>query len=153
MTQFSHLPVSTDWRYISVKKLFLFLISILLILIAGFRPVGFDRDSIAYILLLDTPLNQADLKDKEPAFWLIVELNRSLFEGNERTFFLIFAILGVSLKIIAISRLSLDPILSLWIYICSYFLLHDMTQIRAGVASGIFLLSIQDMHNKNFKSF
>lgn len=131
----------------------LFTVALLLIFIAGFRPIGLDRDSPNYVSLLNIPFSQANFLDKEPAFWMLVEINRVLFSSNERTFFLIFAIIGVSLKILAINRLSSMPFLSLWAYICLYFILHEMTQIRAGVASGIFLLAIQDIVNRNFKNY
>ena len=138
---------------INKKTLVLFTVALLLIFIAGFRPIGLDRDSPNYVSLLNIPFSQANFLDKEPAFWMLVEINRVLFSSNERTFFLIFAIIGVSLKILAINRLSSMPFLSLLAYICLYFILHEMTQIRAGVASGIFLLAIQDIVNRNFKKF
>jgi len=138
---------------INKKTLVLFTVALLLIFIAGFRPIGLDRASPNYVSLLNIPFSQANFLDKEPAFWMLVEINRVLFSSNERTFFLIFAIIGVSLKILAINRLSSMPFLSLWAYICLYFILHEMTQIRAGVASGIFLLAIQDIVNRNLKKF
>jgi len=138
---------------INKKTLVLFTVALLLIFIAGFRPIGLDRDSPTYVSLLNIPFSQANFLDKEPTFWMLVEINRVLFSSNERTFFLIFAIIGVSLKILAINRLSSMPFLSLWAYICLYFILHEMTQIRAGVASGIFLLAIQDIVNRNFKNY
>ena len=142
---------------INKKTLVLFTVALLLIFIAGFRPIGLDRDSpdyvilLNYVSLLNIPFSQANFLDIEPAFWMLVEINRVLFSSNERTFFLIFAIIGVSLKILAINRLSSMPFLSLLAYICLYFVLHEMTQIRAGVASGIFLLAIQDIVNRNLK--
>ena len=138
---------------INKKTLVLFTVALLLIFIAGFRPIGLDRDSPNYVSLLNIPFSQANFLDKEPTFWMLVEINRVLFSSNERTFFLIFAIIGVSLKILAINRLSSMPFLSLWAYICLYFVLHEMTEIRAGVASGIFLLAIQDIVNRNLKKF
>lgn len=138
---------------INKKTLVLFTVALLLIFIAGFRPIGLDRDSPTYVSLLNIPFSQANFLDKEPTFWMLVEINRVLFSSNERTFFLIFAIIGVSLKILAINRLSSMPFLSLWAYICLYFILHEMTQIRAGIAAGIFLLSIPDICNRNLKKF
>lgn len=34
-----------------------------------------------------------------------------------------------------------------------YFILHEMTQIRAGVAAAIFLLALEDIKNRNFKIY
>jgi len=138
---------------ISSKTLFFIFMGTLLILIAGFRPIGIDRDSLNYVSVLHVNLFEANFIDKEPAFWLINELNKILFAGNEQTFFLIFAIIGVSLKLLAIKKLSRLPLFSVFVYICLYFILHEMTQIRIGVASAIFLLAIPDIYNRKFKPF
>ena len=138
---------------ISSKTLILILIGILLILVAGLRPIGIDGDSLNYVGVLHVSLSEANFIDKEPSFWMINELNKVLFGGNEQTFFLIFAILGVTLKILAIRQLSLLPLYSIFVYICLYFILHEMTQIRVGVAAAIFLLAIPDVYNRNFKAF
>lgn len=138
---------------ISSKTLILILVGILLILVAGLRPIGIDGDSLNYVGVLHVSLSEANFIDKEPTFWIINELNKILFGGNEQTFFLIFAILGVSLKLLAIKKLSLLPFYSIFVYICLYFILHEMTQIRVGVATAIFLLAIPDIYNRNFKTF
>ncbi len=138
---------------ISSKTLVLILIGVVLILVAGLRPIGIDRDSLNYVGVLHVSLSEANFIDKEPAFWIINEFNKILFGGNEQTFFLIFAIIGVTLKVLAIRQLSLSPIFSIFTYLCLYFILHEMTQIRAGVATAIFLLAIPDIYNRNFKAF
>lgn len=138
---------------VSSKILVLIPIGVLLILIAGLRPIGIDGDSLAYANVLHVNLSEANFIDKEPMFWVINEVNKIFFGGNEQTFFLIFAILGVTLKVLAIARLSLLPILGIFTYICLYFILHEMTQIRVGVATAIFLLAIPNIYNRNLKSF
>ncbi len=138
---------------LSPTTIFLIIIGVVLILIAGFRPIGIDHDSLNYISILHVSLSEANFIDKEPSFWIINEINKFLFSGNVQTFFLIYAILGVTIKIIAIRRLSSSPPLSIYLYICLYFILLEMTQIRAGVATGIFLLAIPDIYNRNFKNY
>ena len=68
---------------INKKTLVLFTVALLLIFIAGFRPIGLDRDSPNYVSLLNIPFSQANFLDKEPAFWMLVEINRVLFSSNE----------------------------------------------------------------------
>lgn len=126
--------------------------ALILILIAGLRPIGLDRDSVEYAKMIQSPID-VNLLNKEPAFWVIKYLNDIFFNGNVRTFFLIYAILGVSIKFLAIKRLSKLPWLSVGVYLSSYFILHEMTQIRAGVATGLFLLSIPDIYHRNFRKF
>jgi len=122
-----------------------------LILIAGFRPIGVGKDSANYALYLT--YSNLSIFDKEPMFGLLKYINSILFNSEAQTFFIMFAILGVTLKIVAIMRLSLLPLLSIITYISLYFVLHEMTQIRAGVAAGFFLLAIPDIVNRNKKKF
>jgi hypothetical protein len=126
--------------------------ALILILIAGLRPIGLDRDSITYAELIKSTVD-ANFLDKELAFWIIKGFNDIFFFGNIHTFFLIFATLGVSIKFLAIKRLSKVHLLSLIVYLSLYFILHEMTQIRTGVAAGLFLLSIPDIYDKNFRKF
>lgn len=72
-------------------------------------------------------------------FWIINQFNQLLLGGNDQIFFLIYAILGVTIKIIAINRLSSFTLLSVYLYICLYFVLHEMTQIRIVWLCGIFV--------------
>ncbi|NCB11587.1 MAG: EpsG family protein [Erysipelotrichia bacterium] len=138
---------------ISSKTLVLILIGILLILIAGLRPIGIDGDSLNYISVLHLSLSEANFIDKEPTFWIINELNKILFAGNDQTFFLIFAIIGVSLKLYVIRQYSISPILSLLTYISMFFILHEMTQIRSGVAIGFVFWALFDLVQKRNVSF
>lgn len=135
---------------VSHKTLVLVFIGILLVLIAGFRPLEYFRDASIYLEIIRS---MNSLWDMEPSVWLINQFNQLLLGGNDQIFFLIYAILGVTIKIIAINRLSSLPLLSVYLYICLYFVLHEMTQIRVGVACGIFLLAIPDIVNKNFRMY
>ena len=126
--------------------------AVIFISIAGLRPIGLDRDSISLATLIQSVTN-VNFLDKEPAFWIIKWLNDIFFFGNVCTFFLLFAILGVSIKFLAIKRLSKLPWLSVVAYLSLYFILYKMTQIRVGVAVGFFLLSILDIYSRNFLKF
>ncbi|ENA5969515.1 EpsG family protein [Escherichia albertii] len=134
-----------------IKKSTLILIlgAIVLILMAGFKPIGIDRDSINYVKMLQSPFNYSDLVSREPAFNLIQIIYNIFFSGTVAAFFFIFALLGVGLKILAIKKSSDYPIFSFLLYVFFYYILHDLTQIRAGVASALFLLSIYDRVNSN----
>jgi len=134
------------------EKLVFWTLALVLTLIAGLRPVGFDRDSsgYAYFVLNDIRVNYAS---KEPLFWAIKWFNDIFFKSNIHTFFLIFASLGIFLKFYAIKKISKFPWLSVAVYVSIYFILHEMTQIRAGVAVGIFLLSIPDILHRRYVSY
>jgi hypothetical protein len=129
------------------------IIALFLILIAGLRPIGLDRDSIEYAQIIQSSIDVNLLLDKEPAFGIIKHFNDIFFSGDVYTFFLIFATLGISIKFLAIKKISKMPLLSVIVYLSIYFILHEMTQIRAGVAAGLFLLSIPDIYDRNFRKF
>lgn len=154
----SFLFVST---YIKIpQKYLLFVAAVILILVAGFRQTGIDFDSTAYVDIFntfDSPLNY--FKDYqynslfEPAYYLIPGIVKSYLSLNITWSFLIFAIIGISLKFIAIPRLTNLVFLSAIVYCGHFFVLHDMTQIRAGIASGILLLCIPQIQKRNLFGF
>ena len=135
---------------INLSVLISIFFTLILSLIAGFRPLEYFRDAPIYLEIINSMDN---IWEMEPTVWLINQINLLFFGGNNQIFFLIYAILGVSIKIFAINRISAFPLLSIYIYICLYFVLHEMTQIRVGVACGIFLLAIPDIVNKNYKNY
>lgn len=119
---------------------------------AAFRPVGLDRDSINYAEVVEK--GYSDESINEPTFNVIKHISGFLLSDVTLGVFIIYALLGVSIKIYSIKRLSYHPVFSACMYLFFYFILHEMTQIRIGVASGFFLLSIYDrVKGDNFKSF
>ncbi|MDP5231999.1 MAG: EpsG family protein, partial [Cellulophaga sp.] len=62
-------------------------------------------------------------------------------------------IIGVGIKYIAIKKLSNFWICSALVYFSYFFLLHEMTQIRTSIASGVLLLCIPFIYHKNLKGF
>lgn len=67
--------------------------------------------------------------------------------------FFIYAVLGVSIKIIVFKKLS--PFLwgSILVYLCSFYILHDLIQIRASVAAGILLYSLRYLKTKKYYKY
>lgn len=140
-----------------IKNILIIFIFIFLVYISGFREIGIDKDSQTYsnFIKLVTEKNfKISFRNIEPTFLLITFISHQLFSDVTFGVFLIYSILGVSIKLYSIKKLSLLPFLSIYIYISIYFILHEMTQIRVGVAAGIFLCMIKDIYNKNnFKFF
>ena len=126
-----------------------------LLLIAGLRPIGFDRDSQQYLTsYIDfTTLVDSNYLDKEPSFWIITYLCKLISSESIRPLLVIYAFLGVSINIIAIKRLTPYPLIAVFCFTFLFFPLHTMTQIRVGVACAIFLLAIPDIVERNLKSF
>lgn len=88
----------------------------------------------------------------EPTFLLVASvvkvLNNDVFWG-----FMIYLLVGISIKLVAIKKLSNLCVLSLAFYISSYWIYHELIQIRAGVAAGFFLLAIIPLYERNLKYF
>ncbi|MFC3190954.1 EpsG family protein [Pseudocitrobacter faecalis] len=135
-------------HYISI---FLFFSWIILFLFAGLRVPGFDRDSYTYIDLISRPIQ--DIWFQEPTFIALVVINRVLFDGYYQTFFMIYALLGVGIKIFCINKMNEGRLLGFLIYLLLYYSLHDLTQIRVGVASGLFLLSLFYLDGNKKRAF
>nr|WP_314522793.1 EpsG family protein [uncultured Lelliottia sp.] len=137
--------------YNSLRYFSLVVITITLILVAGFRPIGFDPDSVAYseFVLAFKGLNSIDIMDKEPGFWLLLYINKIFFENNVTSFLLLYAFLSISTKIILFNKLSSYPYLTILLYISTYFILHDMNQIRIGLACAILLWSLPNIIKRN----
>ena len=133
----------------SSHKYIYFAFCLLLIFLAGLRPQGFDPDYEQYLKVF---YNGSKKSRIEPTFFLITNLVKSLF--NHPIFlFLIYSIIGVSLKFIGFKQLTKYYLFSAFLYLCNYFLLHEMTQIRVGVASGLLLLCIKPLYNRDLKKF
>ncbi|HDE2611353.1 TPA: EpsG family protein [Klebsiella pneumoniae] len=128
---------------------------VLLILAAGLRPVGIDPDSHMYadFVRFFVGWPSIDFMDKEPGFWLILFINKFFFSNNISSFFLIYAALSISFKLILFYKLSSHPIVTLFLYISTYYFLHDMTQIRIGLACVFILWSLEDILQRNKLGF
>ena len=124
------------------------LLCFLLIIVATFRPLGMDNDSIAYEIYyynFDTPRSVLTV---EYSFRVISEFIYNYFH-NYRYLFLLYALLGTTIKFYSIKKLSPLPFLSVCIYIFTYYVVHEFTQIRAGVASAFLLLSLIPLSKGN----
>ena len=124
-----------------------------LFLTAALRPESSVADYSAYLDMYHNAVasGRANLI-VEPTFSLISIWVDRLF-GHPVFLFVIYAALGVSLKMTAIKRLSEFWFLSLVLYFSTYFMLHEMVQIRAGVAAGFILMAIKPLYERKLGSF
>ena len=122
------------------KSLF-FLVGLVLIFVAGFREIGLDPDSENYEYTFQNYFKNGTDEMIEPSF-LLISYILGLFTDNVHILFLLYAIFGVSLKMFAFRKMSEFYFVPLLCYISFYYVLHDLTQIRAGVVSGIFLCTL-----------
>lgn len=134
---------------VRTKNKIFFSISFILILLAGLRPEGLDKDYSNYVEYF----YNVDNAFVEYSFKFIVYLVDSLFRNEIKFLFVIYACLGIIIKFHAIKKLTELIWASILIYISYYFMLHEMTQIRIGVSSAFLLLSIIPLYNNNKRYF
>ena len=132
---------------VTLKSIIYFSISIVLFIICAFRNSGVDRDYEVYV----SAFNGDNISTTifEPSFIFITAIIKNYLNSNVKFLFVFYAILGLLLKAYAIKRISKFEILSLLLYVSYYFSLHEITQIRVGVACTFFLLSIPSLYNKS----
>ena len=132
-------------KYLGKYKLpIYFFIGVVLILMAGLREVGIDPDSETYEYNYHNYTSTKLLDGIEYSFIVISGILHNI-SNDVHILFLFYAFWGVILKLFAIRQLSELLFLPLLVYISFYYELHEMTQIRTGLLSGIFLLSIKPL--------
>jgi len=133
----------------NAKSFWWALAGLLLFLLAAFRSGDAVRDYDTFVEIYNN-IAQSSI---EISFVIIAWIVRHIFFDNVIFVFIIFAALGVSLKLKAIKTLTSLGFLSLVIYISNFYILHELTQIRAGVAAGFLLLSIKPIYERDFRKF
>lgn len=123
------------------KKIIYILLGIAMILIAGLREVGATPDSDTYEEMYYAKDGSLSTLLTEPSFYLISSFLQSFSLGVNALFFA-YAILSIPIHLSAFWRMSRIPLLTLTIYISYYYMMHDMVQIRCGVAAGLFIWAI-----------
>ncbi|TSK06122.1 MAG: EpsG family protein [Geobacter sp.] len=120
----------------------------ILILVAGLRPEEICRDYSEYRRYYEGIKVVGNVFLVEPTFVLI-----TLITPRIEWLMLIYASLSVTIILIATKRITEFYFLSLLIFYSGYFLVHEMTQIRVGVAVGLLLLCIEHIYNRNLVKF
>ena len=105
---------------------------LLLVLFAGFREIGADKDSIGYQNYyqdISSPYISIEF-----TFFYITEFLHN-FSNDVHLLFLTYAAIAVSIKFYFFRKFSDSYYLPVMIYIGYFFFMQEMTQIRAGVAT------------------
>ena len=116
-------------------------VGIILFLCAAFKEIGFDNDSENYEFFFhnyDDPYVQLAVEYS----YLLISRILNYFTDDVHSIFFIYSGIGILLKMTAIKRLSNLWFLPMLVYMGNYYILHDLTQIRACIVSGIFLMAI-----------
>ena len=131
------------------KTYILISLGLALVLMAGFKDVYSVKDAANYEYFYQNYDDPILMKGLEFSYVLISSLLHHITK-NAIAIFLFYASMGVGLKFVAIKKLSPSLLfLPLLAYLSNFYMLHELTQIRAGVASGCSLLVIyHSLNNK-----
>lgn len=125
-----------------VKDKYVFLIyvgaALLMFCMAGFKPMGLDRDAEVYLSYYYFTSVAVDV---EPTFVAIAALARTLFDSPAFVF-VAYALLSVSIRAYGITRVTNLWLISMLVWLSNFYILQDLTQIRAAVATAIFTCSL-----------
>lgn len=135
-------PYELHQKFKKGENIIFYLLGLLLFIIAGFRSKGIDRDYLSYVNWFENARDNVEL-----SFQIISDTIKKL-GGDSIYLFILYALLGISTKFFAIKKMSAFPLLSILVYIGYLYPLQELTQIRAGVATGFILLSIYQKINQ-----
>ena len=123
------------------KLMFFIMLGMIMILIAGLREVGSTPDSQDYEDMYYGKTNKILEAATEPSFAIISSILNALSLGTN-ALFLTYAFISISIHLSAFWKMTKMPLMMLTVYISYYYMMHDMVQIRAAVASGLFIWAI-----------
>lgn len=128
-------------KYLKQYRLPIYILTgVALVLTAGLRKVGLDPDSLNYEYSF---LHWEDMTIAEVEYsFILISQFLSQFTRDVHTLFIVYALLGVGIKMFAITKYSNMWFLPLMVYVSYYFPTHECMQIRTGVLSAIMLLEI-----------
>lgn len=115
-----------------------FILVILLIVFAGMREVGVDYDSENY----EIAYKDYYKSDGIDISFVLISTVLNKISSDVHLLFLFYALMGVSLKYLAIRKMSVSILVPLMVYVCYYYDMHECMQIRSGVLGGLYLLCI-----------
>ncbi len=155
---------SANEQYFRYSKFveFRVLMVLMLLLFAALRPPGGDKDYVSYLISfssfkepLDYFKNYTEWIYFDPMYYLIPSFLKTYVSQNNYAIIAIFiyAIIALSLKFTAITRMSHFFFLTLLVYFSNFFLLHEMTQMRVGVTTAIFMMALSFLKDKNYKAY
>ena len=126
------------------------IIVLLLTFLAGLRPIGIDNDGEAYVRYFNGLIDY-DF-EVELSFDMIAAISKFISDSPV-VLFLIYALLAIPLKGFAITRLTKFVFVSLMVWMSNFFILQDVTQIRAAVATASFLMGLHFYLKKQWPVF
>lgn len=123
-------------------------IGIVLFLLAAMRGEATSPDYSAYLLMYEG----SETLLVEPTFTFISALVKHTI-GSPIGLFAIYAGLAIFIKFKVLKEISPLWFLSILTYISALYVIQEHAQIRAGVATAFFLLTIKPLYERDWKRF
>lgn len=137
--------------YIKRYRLPLYLlIGFILVLLAGLREVGIDPDSENYEYSYQNFFKEAQSAMIEPSFIFISYILNQI-TNNVHAIFLFYAFFAISIKMYMFRIMTNRIFATVLIYLSFYYILHELTQIRVGLAASFFFIAIIFLSKKEKK--
>ena len=128
--------------------------ALLLALFAGLRAPYIDKDylnyenGLVYIEDVNSQTEDSFIPFFEPGFYLLAVTAKWLFPAHfVAAIMMFYALASVAMKVTSIRLMAINPFMVLLMYFSQYFLLHEMTQIRIGLAAGMFFIGLYQYCN------
>lgn len=113
-----------------------------------------NRDREVYTQLIQL-VSEEGLPVMEPGFYVLVRLLALFFQGNqlEIAFFLVVSVASLALKMALFRRYGHSISLCIAAFLSYYFMVHEMTQVRTGLAIGLLYFSWYRYAVKDMRGF
>ena len=146
------------------KQWLLLVMVLFLIAFAGFRGNNVSKDHSIFQAFYDKALPfQALLSNPglffkaakvEPSFLILASFIKTYLPGLGFTLLMVFfALFSVALKAKAIVKYSEFIFFSLFIYLCNTFMLHEIIQVRAGLAAAVVMMAFEPLVERKLGKF
>jgi len=150
--------LAIDYEFNKPRSCYIiFAVALVLALLAGFRHPDIAKDYQNYLYAFDGVYDNFDpliLGIYEPGFIAFIYIARTVFLHNYAVaIMLVFALGSVFFKAFSIRTLAINPYLVMLFYYSHYFMLHEMVQVRIGLASAIFFISINSYLKGNTRNY
>lgn len=116
-----------------------------LILMCGLKEIGLDPDSENYADSYRNYYSDKVTESVELSF-VIISAVLNVITDDAHILFLFYALIGVTLKMFAITKFNNNHMFMLLAaYLSYYYVVQDMMQIRTGAMTGFVLLAIREI--------
>lgn len=141
----------------SNKKIYFFSFILIIVLfftfISAFQLLGLSKDYFGYLNIFGYS-EKGTRASTEPFFSFVRFFNDIFFASELFPVYFLSAVIAFILKWEAIKKLSRNNYLLVFLsYIIALYWIHEYTQIRAACAIGIYLCSLSDLAEEQYKSF